>query len=231
MSAESVLTKSQVKKYGPKPITGYGADGQITATARFDDQCGNGHNTFSLTADVTTFASLRKGDIEAGGCLHDEIAQHFPELAPFIKWHLVGTDGPMHYIANTRYHASDRDHRGLLKGEKVQLRNGRSKLPVWERVVRNAAGEVVKIGYTDWRDSEEKPTETLTIGWEPVWVEGEGKERELDYARGSAVWPEATEEELTTPGLQERLEARLPALMAEFRAAVEALGFTWWVSE
>ena len=34
-------------------------------------------------------------------------------------------------------------------------------------------------------------------------------------------------EDLTAPGLEERLLARLPALMAEFRAAVESLGFVW----
>ena len=55
----------------------------------------------------------------------------------------------------------------------------------------------------------------------------EGKARDLDAARNAAVWPEATDEELTAPGLKERLEARLPALLVEFRAAVESLGFTW----
>jgi len=45
-----------------------------------------------------------KGRLEACGCLHDEIRQHFPELAHLIKWHLVSTDGPLHYIANTLYH-------------------------------------------------------------------------------------------------------------------------------
>ena len=43
----------------------------------------------------------------------------------------------------------------------------------------------------------------------------------------AAIWPEATDEELTAPDLKERLEARLPALLEEFQAAVESLGFTW----
>jgi hypothetical protein len=54
---------------------------------------------------------------------------------------------------------------------------------------------------------------------------GEGKERDLDSARKVAIWPEATDEDLTTPGLKERLEARLPALLLEFRKAVEHFGF------
>jgi hypothetical protein len=62
---------------------------------------------------------------------------------------------------------------------------------------------------------------TVTTAW------GEGKAHELDSARSAAIWPEATNEDLTAPGLKERLEARLPALLAEFRAAVESLGFVY----
>ena len=56
---------------------------------------------------------------------------------------------------------------------------------------------------------------------------GEGKKRDLDAARRAAVWSDATDEDLTAPGLRERLEARLPALLLEFKAAVEHFGFTF----
>ena len=46
----------------------------------------------------------------------------------------------------------------------------------------------------------------------------------LDYARRSAITPDATLAEL---GDEEWLLARLPALMVEFRAAVESLGFVY----
>jgi hypothetical protein len=225
----SILTKSQKKTYGPRAISGYGPGAMITAKVRHDDECGNGHNTFSITAEVVTPASRRRRDIEAGGCLHEEIARVFPELAPFIKWHLVSTDGPMHYVANTVYHASDRDHRGLLKGEKRQLCNGRTGHPVWKLVVRDSDGKPLSVSSSNWVDSEEIPAEVPTCKWEPVWIEGEGKERQLDYARSVAVWPEATDEQLMAPKeeLQAALMARLPALMAEFKAAVESLGFTY----
>lgn len=156
---ESILTENQVKTFGPKLIaTVYGPGAMITANVRYDDQCGNGHNTFAITADVVTPRSKRRNDIEAGGCLHDDVAKKFPELAPFIKFHLVSTDGPMHYIANTVYHV---------------------------------------------------------------------EQGNLDYARSSAVWPDATDEDLTAPGLKARLENRLPALMEEFHAAVVSLGFVY----
>lgn len=47
--------------------------------------------------------------VESCGCIHETIAAAFPELAPFIKWHLVSTDGPMHYVANTVYLAGARE--------------------------------------------------------------------------------------------------------------------------
>jgi hypothetical protein len=174
-TAESVLTKKQVKRFGPKPIDYYGIPATITAEVRYDDECGNGHNSFAITGTIRATdrrrVNPRDGGHLAGGCLHDEIAAKFPDLAPFIKWHLSSSDGPMHYIANTVYHASDRDY--------------------------NA---------TAW---------------------SEGKARDLNAARHSAVWPEATDEELTAPDLKAKLESRLPALLAAMQADVEALGFVW----
>ena len=100
----SVLTKKQVRVYGPKPIKGWGKGALIKAKVRFDDQCGNGHNSFSITGEIYKPGAK---DIMAGGCLHEEIAKHFPELKPYLKWHLASTDGPMHYIANTIYWAEE----------------------------------------------------------------------------------------------------------------------------
>jgi len=41
--------------------------------------------------------------ITQDGCDHDAIREHFPELAKYIKWHLVSSKEPMHYIANSMY--------------------------------------------------------------------------------------------------------------------------------
>lgn len=148
---KTILTYRQRKeflahfKYGDQWVT-------LRATVRHDDTCRNGYNTFSITGEIP--------ELEMGGCLHKEIAEHLPALAPFIKWHLTSTDGPMHYVANTVYHV---------------------------------------------------------------------KERNLDYARSTAVWPEATDDDLlcTEPELTAKLNARLPALMEKFKEAVESLGFTY----
>lgn len=70
--------------------------------------------------------------------------------------------------------------------------------------------------------------ETIKIDNIPVGS-SEGKERDLDAARETAVWPDATDEELSVPRdeLVEKLRARLPALMAEFKETVTSLGFEW----
>lgn len=95
---------------------------RIRVKIRFDDECRNGHNTFSITGDIDERRSGAWHEY-SGGCIHDEIAKHFPELAPLIKWHLVSTESPMHYIANAVYHASDRDHNGRAAGEPTSWEN------------------------------------------------------------------------------------------------------------
>ena len=155
----------QERKFGAEYINEHGETEVLKAVVRHDDRCENGHNTFSVTA------SLYVGYVErACGCLHDEIRERIPELAPFIKWHLCSTDGPLHYVANTVYHAGE-----------------------YQATLR---------------------------------VSG-GKERDLDAARRSAIWPDATDEELIEPGLEQRLADRLPALLEDFQAAVESLGLTY----
>lgn len=143
----------------------WGTGATISVELRFDDECKNGRKSFAITAEIR-----RPGrrDVEACGCLHDEIARYFPELAHLIPWHIVDEGGPLHYVANTCYHASNRDHRGLLA-------------------------------------------------------------RDLDAARRCAVWPDAPEALLTGPreDLEAALKARLPALIADFRAAMDACGFVW----
>lgn len=58
---------------------------------------------------------------------------------------------------------------------------------------------------------------------------GKGKERELESARSSAIWPEATDEQLSLPQeeLTKLLENRLPALIEEFQKDILAIGFVF----
>ena len=97
---------------------------QLTVRLRFDDECSNGHNTFRATASRYDLTDKRRRE-DAGGMLHDEIAQHFPELAPLLKWHLCSTAGPMHYVANTLYFLGFSQYR-----DAVNLEHARSTA-VW----------------------------------------------------------------------------------------------------
>jgi len=101
---ESILTKNQ-KQTKCIPIKNSKLYPEFNGKTlkiqiRYDDECGNKHNTFSITGSAG-------GNNGIGGCIHDFIIEQAPELEKFIKWHLTSSDGPMHYIANSMYHASE----------------------------------------------------------------------------------------------------------------------------
>lgn len=204
-----------------RTVKGYGTNGRMSVEIRFDDECANGHMSFAITATVYTDESRRRRDCAAGGCLHEGIAAVFPKLAPLIKWHLMSTDGPMHYLANTLYHAGDRDCNGLRAGEVRQFKNGKTGQLAWILEATEKLPQYV--------DSDTQPTETATMRYVPWNRVGEGKTRDFAAARSCAVWPDATDEQLSLPkeDLQTLLAARLPGLIAEFRADMERIGMLW----
>lgn len=255
-----------------KTIQYSGEPHQIKVKIRFDDDCRNGHNSFSITGEINSFDHRLRDRTVCCGCIHDEIAEHFPELAPLIKWHLVSSDGPLHYVANTTYHAGDLDHYGKRAGEPCAwtyavkfgefpiLWRDKPEFIKWLAESNRADCEVIAIQHKDndkpgkyqfgpkftlggapdaWPecpfDTEREAIEfleALSLGYGIVAIPSrfsEGKERQLDYARNSAVWPEATDEQLSLPKeeLTKLLLDRLPGLMADFRATVEACGFLW----
>ena len=210
----SILTKSQFTTK-EKTFTQGGEEYRIKVKIRYDDECGNGNNSFSITGQIDRRSGSRWID-ECGGCIHEEIAKHFPELKKYIKWHLCGSDEPMYYLANTLYLAGDRDCNGLRKGEEKQLRNGKTGELCW--ILENDSN------LEKYVDSDTKPEGTIILTYKPWLRIGEGKEPDLEGARNAAIWPDATLEQLTN---KELLLARLPALMEEFKKDVEELGFIY----
>ena len=280
----AAVWKHQVWKSFSRPVKGYGSGGEMQVEIRFDDECGNGHNSFAITASIWTTASRRQNDIQAGGCLHEEIEEVFPELAPLIKWHLVSTDSPMHYVANAVYHASDCKN-GRKKGEPSAWKNffKFGDFPILHDIKSKAFSEwlipalifnettpasnqnrpsfkIVEVPHVDsspgsykfspkvtfegfpckWhespfdsvREAEEFLAAIAQKGIEVVRVVteySEGKERDFAAAREAACWPEATDEQLSVSKeeLTAALASRLPAMIAEFRTAMESIGFYW----
>ena len=203
----------------------YPAGCTIQAELQFDDACGNGRNCFAITANVRRAS----GKDEAGGCLHEDVAAAFPELAHLIPWHLTFTDGPMHYVANTLYHAGDTDHNGLREGERRQLKSGRTGLLSWRLTRADTGADATTADLPRYVDSAEQPAAPVGFEYAPWYLVGEGKPRNLEAARRTAVWPDATDEQLTAPRaeLEHALLERLPALLAAFRHDMEAAGFFW----
>jgi len=234
-----------------RAIKGYGTNAVLRVECRFDDELGNGHNTFAITAEVTKQVNKAgtglppryRAEPIAAGCLHDDIAAVFPELAYLIPWHLTSSDGPMHYIANTVYLAGNRDHNGLRKGETRQLTTRDGELR-WELVAVNSLGisisttptglkyqgsETVPLFILEQHATGDIPPATPKLEWRRALKIGEGKKRELDAARRTANWPEATDEELSVEPdqLKQALEERAPALMVRFKADMIRSGFVW----
>ncbi len=268
---KSVLTKHQTKTFGPKTYMENGIKYRITANVRYDDQCGNGHNSFSITGDIDRHNGIRWIE-DAGGCIHNEIGKHFPELKPFIKWHLTSSDGPMHYVANTMYHARDCDRDGLRPGDAYQFFTrlkfdgipftfkehekgfwaylaevgdfnniNVEPVPYDGKDAYNFAPNYSLTGFIKENElkqwyrapfkSKREATEFLNAlqnsGYEFIktptaWAKEVTPN--LEFARSSAIWPDATLEQLRDKDL---LEARLPKLMADFESAMIKLGFVF----
>jgi len=70
---------------------------------RLNDECKNGHEDFSLTADI--YEKTPRGWRDAGGgCCHEHILKLKPKLAPFAALHLSTWEGiPMHSASNAFY--------------------------------------------------------------------------------------------------------------------------------
>lgn len=218
----SKLTKKQVIK---KVVEGFrldGGAGRLVIKLRYDDECGNGHNTFSITGDI-----YRDDVWYGGGAIHSDIEEFAPEYAHLIKWHGMTSESPLHYVSNTMYHASEKDCWGLRKGEKLQiLRGGDKTKPCWKLAyVHGDIESEIKIDGIDLSPScleSELPVIDLpNIKYIPWCRIGEGKTPDIEAARRAAIWEDATLEQLQD---KQALENRLPALIEEFATVIESLG-------
>lgn len=245
-------------------FTQYGRKYEIFVNLKFDDDCHNGHEDFSITGEIMD----QHGECVSGGCIHDEIAEHFPKFRNLFQWHLVSTDGPMHYLANAVFLAGDRDcfgQCGIRFGNSPITLQLRKSFAEWLAAHFGAKLEPFRVEHapdsypfgpkygvkvSDMDDTypptpiwHECPCDTQEEGEEfceafntlphrlltiPT-AYSVGKERELDAARQAACWPDATDAELCQPPdlLKAALEARLPKLLAEFKSAMQEIGFCW----
>lgn len=95
---------------GTKFFTENEEDYRITVRISLDDDCKNNICDWSITADVDWKNKHGKYEDYLGGCCHNEVAKHFPELAKFISLHLCNHYGaPMYPVENGTYHIKNSD--------------------------------------------------------------------------------------------------------------------------
>ena len=265
---KSILTKCQEKEF-QKQIEYDEQNCVMIVEIRYDDECGNGHNTFAITGTIKRLDRGRYHTICAG-CIHDEIEKYFPEFKHLIKWHLCNSDAPMYYLENTLYYASNSASSKYEVGEpncwqKVLtfknsyithklskdfmefLENKKEKtFNIVEVEHEKDISYNYKPRYTfegfdcqwyqcpfdDKQTAEEYQKELTEKQWEiKTIVTGyqEAKPRDFAAARRSAIWDDATDEQLSLPKeeLKKLLIKRLPRLMKEFKKDIEALGFIY----
>ena len=71
---------------------------------RLNDECHNGHEDFSITADIREKGSRGQWVDAGGGCCHEHILSLRPDLKPFVDLHLCTWQGiPMHCATNAFY--------------------------------------------------------------------------------------------------------------------------------
>lgn len=116
--------KSKILRWNPKKI--YHEEGnvyKICAKVSLDDDCNNMHADFSITADVYEKTKNGRWVWVAGGCQHDLISKHFPELKRFIPLHLCSHDGsPMYPMENGSFHVYNSSE--IITNDYLRLSDG-----------------------------------------------------------------------------------------------------------
>lgn len=209
--SKRVQSQVQVREFNNRlPVDGEGLPLDLVVKLRWDDCCGNGRNSFGVQVAGYN-AGVAKIDRNAHfqGSALKEICRYIPELAHITKWHMMDADGPMHYTANTIYHASEiKKHQHFVYLSDEVLKNQRVLLGLFD-------DEGLQAVRKRFEDFDLEVATSLTP---------DSKDADIEAARRTAIWPEASLEELRDA---EKLNARLPALMAEFKRDIEALGFTY----
>ena len=271
---ESRLTFNQKKHYN-KTIIYDGKEAYLVATVRYDDNLDTGENSFAITGEIYSDAIGRSNRyFLAGGCLHEVIAEHLPELRHLIKWHGSYSNRIWQYPDTVLFHAKDRTHEGKEIGEAVRWET-RLKFDKYPFTFKeNAKGfwdfldnikdfntlAIVEVEHKDkgkeheyqfndnysfeglelhkrheWsnapfhnlRDAEEflaalRDSPFSYVKTPTVWCEA--IEPNLKAAQDTALWPDATLEQLQD---KELLMSRLPQLLEEMRKDIEDFGFIY----
>lgn len=178
-----------------------------------DDDCRNGREDWSVTADI--FENHRN---EGGGCCHDHILSLRPDLADFVALHLCDFTGvPMHSIANGFYWFAG--WKGGL-GEKYHAGSGSdAKTPercreLFQENFRATPEEMAAFDTCGAMTKEELQAVGEDLGLPARWR----RESEAAIARLEGLTGRKFESKATKPGF-EPLKPEVRALIAERKAS------------
>lgn len=100
-TTQKEVKRSNDLRYSTTKIVG---NKKIVVKIRLYDECKNGHQDFSITADIYEKAKNGRNVWVAGGCCHDEILKYFPQFKMFVDLHLSDYKGsPMYAVENRFY--------------------------------------------------------------------------------------------------------------------------------
>lgn len=195
-------------------------DEKTVIKIKLNDECKNGHEDFSLTADIYE-KTPRGWRYVGGGCCHEHILKLKPELAPFAALHLSDVDGvPMHAASNAWYWIQGAFPEAEDKTPNLGPCHGSAKSPeecrrIFAEHIRATPEQVEQIAAKMPRSQAELQAVLEDFGFPERWRrEAEAAIRQLEE------WTGSTFESCATHKSWEPLSAEVRADIAQKRALV-----------
>jgi hypothetical protein len=200
----------------------------IFVTIQLADECKNGHQDFSITGDIYEAGKPKSDRYHiAGGCIHEDIAKHFPQFIPFIKLHLCDWQGiPMYAADNGFYH----------------LRNGLDRTPITAPNFKNKYCEYYRI--TDGQFDElsmcannlQYSIKLSTLGILEQWkIEANEAIKQLEQLTDTEFLPDSVKSNYIAPTegqlLDEKNKVETGYYTAESEAKREADKLIWLIDK
>ena len=145
---------------------------RIQVRAELEHLDGNKKPHFSIGGDIYRLAKNGRKVWESGGCIHEKIVKHFPQLQLLVDIHLADDEGvPMHAYENAAYWA------GHSKYQKLDL----PMLAKHLRVSQKLAQEMIDHITEYWGELDEITTPAMA--WEGTCIDFGLVEQWVDQAK------------------------------------------------
>ena len=139
-------------------------DAVIKIKIKLNDECKNGHQDFSITANIFKHGEPKtERNCIGGGCCHDDILKIAPEFKQFVNLHLCDKDGiPMYASANGYFHITIGFDRTEKENQKEKFCEYYRVTPLQYEILKQTSSAdeygftLVKLGIVDRWKTEAK---------------------------------------------------------------------------